>query len=814
MSEAVTSTPRWSVSARTSGEVLAARAQGPGVEFLLLGAPRGYALAEVEGWLRELVGVADETARTAPAEPAAGPGIPRLLHHALSGLLFYQSELWSDPEGPPPCTLALVDDGERVAFGWAGGGAVRVSVDGCALEPEWIAVRDAEGREARAFAVPATRRLELQASWSVTGAEGGGCAASATVSWPGSQPAASVPADPEPPRERFEPAPEDGATGPEGTQGHRRPRRPWRFRGWMERLAPKRARVEGRPVEEQRPIAAGTSGVAAGAGGPVPPEVESVSPVGQESGRVVTVESSRAETVEPTVTAGVESAPTASVESAAAAGVEGASPIGDHEPIAHDVVGVPDLIPPPETPAAASGSVLPEEEVLAFGFDAHEAGPFAESPAGVEPETLSEPAVDETATPAEEPVPETPAPSAARRRAAPRRAWPVEAEAAHERDAVPLWRRPWTWLALVAALFAGGWLLGSLEQPRGRGTSGGFALALRGLGLGPARYEVMVNSRPSGAWIAVDGADRAQRTPATIELEPGAHQVGISISGLGSAVYEVRGDRGDRLTLDAVLWGSIQIGAPEGTAPIAVAVDGAARGFAPLAVDSLQPGTHVVQFSGAGVPPWESAVEVRVNQATEVLAQPVSSPATGLLEVRATVSDEVSAQPLSGAAVWVDGEARGVTPLRLDLPRGPHSIRASWHGEDAPVQVLDLPGGNQRFATFEFGLAVPRPRLGALLPSPRVPLDRPTLLSAPLDGVRVAELSEMWLHVRTPEGAWRRYPMTAMKAPGGVVGAAVFPTTLFDAKGRAAFYVSASTRTGEEYFTEIQHAQAASGAAR
>jgi len=48
----------------------------------------------------------------------------------------------------------------------------------------------------------------------------------------------------------------------------------------------------------------------------------------------------------------------------------------------------------------------------------------------------------------------------------------------------------------------------------------------------------------------------------------------------------------------------------------------------------------------------------------------------------------------------------------------------------------------------------------------------------------------------------------------GAVGAAVFPTTLFDAKGRAAFYVSASTRTGEEYFTEIQTAQAAGGGTR
>ena len=68
----------------------------------------------------------------------------------------------------------------------------------------------------------------------------------------------------------------------------------------------------------------------------------------------------------------------------------------------------------------------------------------------------------------------------------------------------------------------------------------------------------------------------------------------------------------------------------------------------------------------------------------------------------------------------------------------------------------------------------------------------------------------MWLHVRTPEGAWRRYPMEMMKATGGLVGVAVFPTDVFDGNGRTSWYVSALAPTGDEYFTEIQPAQAAS----
>jgi hypothetical protein len=83
------------------------------------------------------------------------------------------------------------------------------------------------------------------------------------------------------------------------------------------------------------------------------------------------------------------------------------------------------------------------------------------------------------------------------------------------------------------------------------------------------------------------------------------------------------------------------------------------------------------------------------------------------------------------------------------------------------------------------------------------------VVSASLDRAREGDVREIWLHVRTPEGAWRRYPMSVMKAAGGIAGVAVFPTVLFDPRGRAAWYVSALTPMGDEYFTEIQTALAA-----
>jgi hypothetical protein len=144
-----------------------------------------------------------------------------------------------------------------------------------------------------------------------------------------------------------------------------------------------------------------------------------------------------------------------------------------------------------------------------------------------------------------------------------------------------------------------------------------------------------------------------------------------------------------------------------------------------------------------------------------------------------------------------------VTPLRLELARGPHSVRVSWAGQDSPVQLIDLPGGNQRFANFDLDAGADRPRLTVQTPGRIDPL-KPAVVSATLDGLSLSDVREMWLHVSTPEGAWQRYAMNVLAAPAGTVGAVVFPATQLDAHGRARYYVSVATRSGDELFTEIQ----------
>lgn len=379
-----------------------------------------------------------------------------------------------------------------------------------------------------------------------------------------------------------------------------------------------------------------------------------------------------------------------------------------------------------------------------------------------------------------------------------------------EEEAAPPQRRRYVvaWSGLVIALFVVGWVVGGIrtdDPVAGRTTFAARMFAA--VGFAPPTFVTEVTSRPDGAWISIDGRDLARRTPATVALAPGAHTIALAFPDLGGVSVDVRGGRGDRRKVEGVLWGALAISAGT-SAPVHVTVDGVERGTAPVTLENVMPGIHQVAFSGPGLAPWERTIEVRVHQRAQLVAEPTLSPARGQLEVRATMTAASGAQPISGATVWIDGVHRGVTPLHLDLPRGPHSVRVSWHGEEPPVQVIDLPGGNERYATFELGASVIHPRLVLAPSTGKVPMDRASVVSATLEGVRPADMREMWLHVGTPEGAWRRYPMSTLPAPGGVVGVSVFPVALFDTHGSAPFYVSATLASGDEYFTELQTASA------
>lgn len=381
-------------------------------------------------------------------------------------------------------------------------------------------------------------------------------------------------------------------------------------------------------------------------------------------------------------------------------------------------------------------------------------------------------------------------------------AWPGADELAG--GPAPLWRRPWVIGAFIAVLFGIGWLVGHSQAPDNDVHATPMTRVLRTLGIGGARFTATVDTDPPGAWISVDGKEISRQTPATLELIPGAHTITLFMPELGSIPVKVNGSRGQKVKVSEALHGSLDVHALDSALPVKMSLDGQPQGWLPVHVDRLPPGMHEVQFSGPNMQPWGQTVNVGIRQATDVVARPMVSPATGQLQVAASINDENGTAPLAGALVFVDGESRGVTPLNLELPRGPHSLRVLFSGETAPVQVIDLPGGNRRFASFQFGLDSDLPPLRLKGSFATISANRPTVITAELEGLDVRDLRDAWLHVRSSEGLWRRYQMALRNGGDGAELSVAFPNMVFDPQGRVTWYLSASTPQGDEFFTEIQ----------
>lgn len=361
------------------------------------------------------------------------------------------------------------------------------------------------------------------------------------------------------------------------------------------------------------------------------------------------------------------------------------------------------------------------------------------------------------------------------------------------------WRRAAPWIAFAAALFALGAWLGIRGSTTRQVYGSGGARTASPLGFGGPRFTVHVTSDPDGAGIWVDDQPTTLRTPADVDLKPGPHRVSVGDAESGLISYDVQGDRG-RVTLHAELEGSLQVDGPMADS-VLVYVDGELRGRAPLRLAGLAPGLHEVEFAVRGQPPRLQTVRVPTRGTARLEVKPLELPPTGMLEVRAAVADGDGTTDVRGAVVYIDGERRGGTPLSLELPRGPHSVRVVNGSEDSGVQMIDLPGGNIRYANFT---------LGGGLDAVSVELrnaggNTPANIVAAVPELSRRDVREMWLHVRSPQGVWQRNPMTIRVGSRGPEGAAPFPYP-----GRAVpWYVSVLGSTGEEYFTEIQEGRPA-----
>jgi len=116
--------------------------------------------------------------------------------------------------------------------------------------------------------------------------------------------------------------------------------------------------------------------------------------------------------------------------------------------------------------------------------------------------------------------------------------------------------------------------------------------------------------------------------------------------------------------------------------------DGSSAGKIPssgvLVLYNVMPGSHSLVVQKEGYEPYYGSVSVSPN---EVVKFPVTLP---LLKVGSLSVDSVPA----GAAVSVDGQYSGVTPLVIrDLPAGKHTVSIATGGYQEYVSAVEVTGG-------------------------------------------------------------------------------------------------------------------------
>jgi len=191
-----------------------------------------------------------------------------------------------------------------------------------------------------------------------------------------------------------------------------------------------------------------------------------------------------------------------------------------------------------------------------------------------------------------------------------------------------------------------------------------------------------------GATVRVDGEPLGVTPIADAEIRPGAHRLEFVAERYLAEVREldVNGG-GERQSLDVALtpnWAPVTFESQPAGAEILV--DGQALGATPRDLE-LAAGQHEIELRLRGHNAWRDSITVLADQ-PQALPLVQLTQADGRIEL---VTDPV------GAAVSVNGEFRGQTPLTLRLDPGrQHSLNLTKPGYDAITQTLSVEADSGR----------------------------------------------------------------------------------------------------------------------
>ena len=196
---------------------------------------------------------------------------------------------------------------------------------------------------------------------------------------------------------------------------------------------------------------------------------------------------------------------------------------------------------------------------------------------------------------------------------------------------------------------------------------------------------------------------------------------------------------------------------------VQVFVDGNPIGVAPVGIGGIPPGRHVVRFETGDGQFWEEEVTLAGAEVATAVAPLGAEASRGVVEVIAsTMSNEGSIEE-EDVVVFVEGKARGTTPIEITLEPGTYGMRIETDAGTPMDRVVEVRPGDRQVLEFRLDL-LPRLAIEHRAATSIANASTPILTAMVRgEGVLVARID---LHVMEADG-WTVIPMGQVPgAPG------------------------------------------------
>lgn len=202
---------------------------------------------------------------------------------------------------------------------------------------------------------------------------------------------------------------------------------------------------------------------------------------------------------------------------------------------------------------------------------------------------------------------------------------------------------------------------------------------------------VAIDTLPSGAAIDIDG-NRVGNSPIKKRVFIGMHRIKAIKYGYGVMSDDVRVERGKTIAITRRLPALIQSN-PSGAA---VYIDGEYKGETPLSFE-FEPGYHRVMLKK-----MHYIDVVKIFRVAEAPMKPM--PVFHLTKAEILYPVSITSKPRE-AKIYIDREWRGVTPKKLQLPRGHYFIRLSKDGYQDIIDEFTVPNAKEYAAKLKARIA-------------------------------------------------------------------------------------------------------------